>query len=49
MNETFDQHDAHSPPLSPTGWRHAAHNGGKAVSSSRPQAARPNMRSGGLK
>jgi hypothetical protein len=41
MNETFDQHDAHSPPLPPTGWRHAAHNGGKAVSSSRPQTARP--------
>jgi len=33
MNETLDQHDAHSPPLPPTGWRHAAHNGGRAVSS----------------
>jgi hypothetical protein len=42
MNETLDQDDAHSPPLPPTGWRHAAHNGGKAVSSTRPNAARPN-------
>jgi hypothetical protein len=42
MNETLDQHGAHRPLPPPTGWRHAAHSGGKAVSSTMPKAARLN-------
>jgi hypothetical protein len=46
MKETLDQHAAHSPPLPPSGWRHAAHSGGNAVSSTSPKAARPNWAKG---
>src|SRR5256885_439762 len=41
MNETLDQHGAHSPPMPPSGWRHAAHSGGKGGSSTTPRPARP--------
>jgi len=39
MKDNFDQHAGHRPRSS-TGWRHAAHSGGKARSSAARNAAR---------